>query len=185
MSDQERLQEVLEAYGASPDRWPEEERAPLAQLIDASAEARALHERAVRLDQVLDAAGPIDAPSPDLVARILDDAPRSTEPSAIRRWAPLVPIAAAAMLALWIARDPMRRTDAPVAPPRGESIEIAMVDLGVYDTPTDVLLSVDGFDPLANVPAWGCEDTELGCIDLEFDATERHSKQGDSRRMRT
>lgn len=185
MSDLERLNEVLDAYGASADRWPTDERASLERLIETSAQARALHEDVARFDRLLDAAGPIDTPSPALFDRIVDKAPRSTEPSAIRRWAPLVPIAAAAMLALWIARDPASRTDSPIAPPPDPSIEIAMVDLGVYTTPTDVLLSVDGFDPLANVPTWGCEDTEFGCIDLDFDGAETHSLQGGSRRMRT
>lgn len=185
MSKLERLEQVLDAYGASPDRWPEDERAALLALVEESTGARALCDEAARLDALLDQAGEIPSPSPELAQRIVSRGPKSTQPSRVRRWAPMVPIAAAAMLALWIARDPGNRGGAPEPVPN-ESFEIALVDLGVYDTPTDVLLTVDGFDPLAYVPAYDCEEDGLGCLDLEVDATGTHSSlQGGSRRMRT
>lgn len=194
MRDLERLEEVLDAYGASPDRWPEQERGDLLALVERSSEARALHDAAAQFDAVLDRATDLPPPSSDLVERLVARAPQGDRSrgaearrpaSRVLRWAPLVPIAAAAMLALWIARAPDSRPLSPVPPAPGAPIEIAMADLGTYTTPTDVLLSLDGFDPLAAIPSYDCESDGLGCIDLDFDTTETHSLKGDSRRMRT
>ena len=49
-----RLAELLDAYGASPQRWPEAERAAAEQLLALSAEAGVLRDRAARLDAALD-----------------------------------------------------------------------------------------------------------------------------------
>ena len=51
----DRFQQLLDAYGASVDRWPVEERQAATLLLDASEEAKARQDRAARLDEVLDA----------------------------------------------------------------------------------------------------------------------------------
>ena len=49
-----RLGTLLDAYGADPDRWPEQERAAALALIDSSSDARAMRDDALSLDSVLD-----------------------------------------------------------------------------------------------------------------------------------
>ena len=49
-----RLGNLLDAYGADPDRWPEQERAAALALIDSSSDARAMRDDARSLDSVLD-----------------------------------------------------------------------------------------------------------------------------------
>ena len=51
----ERLQTLLETYGADPQRWPEDERAPALQLLKSSPSAEALAAEQRRLDAALDA----------------------------------------------------------------------------------------------------------------------------------
>lgn len=177
----DRLQEILEAYGATPERWPEEERDALVRLLDRSPEARAKRDDAGRLDALLDASSGIPPARADLFEKIVAQAPRAAPPVVrFRRWAAVIPIAAAAAIAVWIARTPE-----PSAP--AESMQIATMDLGVYETATDVWLDIDGFDPLARVPDYDCSDEGLGCMDLDLvvDGPERHSKQGDGRRIET
>jgi hypothetical protein len=55
----ERLRELMDAYGGDPRRWPPAERAPAAELLAASAEARVLLAEAASLDQLLDGAPPM------------------------------------------------------------------------------------------------------------------------------
>jgi len=180
-----RLAQVLDAYGASPDRWPAEDRRALLALLEEFAEARARRDEAARLDAWLDAAGDLPAPSRRVADRIVDGfaaAPAPGHRSVARRWlaAAVIPVAAAAALVLWLTRGPAPTgTDA--------SFEIAFGDLGVYTTPTDVLLEIDGFDPLESVPGYDCDDDGLGCLDLGRDdgGATRHSMQGGSRRMTT
>ncbi|MHA1108922.1 MAG: hypothetical protein ACTSQV_07390 [Alphaproteobacteria bacterium] len=64
----ERLREIFDAYGASPNRWPADERTAAVLLLDSSGEARAAHAEALRLDITLDnlTAPP---PPPDLAKR--------------------------------------------------------------------------------------------------------------------
>jgi len=50
----DRFAALVDAYGASPARWPEGERAAAVELMQASAEARRLAEEADRLDRLLD-----------------------------------------------------------------------------------------------------------------------------------
>jgi hypothetical protein len=57
----ERLNTILDAYGASPARWPAEERVAAEAMIAASDEARAAFAGAARLDAMLDQAA---APPP-------------------------------------------------------------------------------------------------------------------------
>ena len=49
-----RLKALLDAYGAAPECWPEEERAAATALIETSPEARILVEEADALDSLLD-----------------------------------------------------------------------------------------------------------------------------------
>lgn len=186
MSDLSRLERVLEAYGAEPERWPADERAGLEALLAESRRARDLRDAAARLDALLDAAGDVPPPTSELSDRVLDHAPHEGAATRRWRWAALVPLAAAAaVLALYVARTPDPASLEPSAASTTESFEIAMADLGVYATPTDVLLSLDGVDPLAGVPAFDCEESDLGCLELDVEETERQTMQGESRRMRT
>ena len=98
----ERLRNLLDAYGAQPERWPEAERAAAQALIGRSAAARALWKEAQEVDLLLGAVSV--EPEPALVTRILAAAPRHAAPRRSRRaLAAAVPLAAAAVLALWIA----------------------------------------------------------------------------------
>ena len=60
--DLDRFQAIVEAYGASPDRWPAEDRTRALSLLAHSADAKRIHAAAERLDTVLDSAAP---PPPD------------------------------------------------------------------------------------------------------------------------
>ncbi len=62
--DLDRFQAIVKAYGASPDRWPAEDRARALSLLAHSADAKRFHAAAERLDTVLDSAAP---PPPDAV----------------------------------------------------------------------------------------------------------------------
>ena len=55
----ERFRELVDAYGGDPRRWPPTERAPAAELLAASAEARTLLAEAAALDRILDRALPM------------------------------------------------------------------------------------------------------------------------------
>ena len=61
-----RLNALLDAYGAAPECWPEEERAAAAALIETSPEARMLVEEAVTLDALLD-----KIPEPEVSAALM------------------------------------------------------------------------------------------------------------------
>jgi hypothetical protein len=71
----ERFGAIVDAYGASPMRWPAEERAAAEALLAASAQARAMLADARMLDGML-AAAPVEAPSDALVARLMAARPR-------------------------------------------------------------------------------------------------------------
>jgi hypothetical protein len=75
----ERLREIVEAYGASPARWPEAERPAAEAMLAASAQARALVEDAARFDALLDMA-PVEAPSAALTERLMAARPRAAAP---------------------------------------------------------------------------------------------------------
>jgi len=167
----ERLEALLDAYGAREEQWPDDAREAAHALLERSAHARAARERAARLDRVLDAV-PAEASTPDLAARILADFDRisakTTTPPAsaarprIRRYlAAAAPLAAAAV-ALWLVRTPDRSPDA------GPQIaRVGIPDLGTYETPTDEWLDPLGVDLFGTLPGVGCSDNGLGCIDLE------------------
>ncbi len=74
----ERLEQVLNAYGADSKRWPEEERDALLTLLDQSESARAQHRQSLELDLFLtEAMSETTAPS-GLMGRILQDAENHT-----------------------------------------------------------------------------------------------------------
>jgi hypothetical protein len=77
-----RLAEILDAYGANPDNWPDAERGAASALLANSRIAVALREDAAALDTALSAVV-APAPSPELMAAIL----MAAEPSGWRRWA--------------------------------------------------------------------------------------------------
>lgn len=72
----ERFQELIDAYGAEPSRWPLAERAGAEALLAVDAQARSLVTDAAALDALLNAAA---APEPsDLLRhRVLRAAPRA------------------------------------------------------------------------------------------------------------
>jgi len=152
----ERLRELLDAYGATPDHWPEAERDAAERLVARSADAATLAQEASALDRLLDAAA-VEAPSAGLAARVLAAAPRRRTRRARRVLVAAVPLAAAAAVVLWLttAHDPARRVaDAPMT-------------IGEYASPTDVLLEPWGGDTYATLPSVGCSDSVLGCPTLE------------------
>ncbi len=100
--DLDRFQAILDAYGASADRWPTEERTRALKLLAHSAVAKRIHAIARRLDSVLDRAAPppLDAA---FAERIRALPRRKPEPaSALRQsaFAPLARIAAVILVGL-------------------------------------------------------------------------------------
>jgi hypothetical protein len=75
----ERFAAIVDAYGASPMRWPADERGAAEALLAISADARALLDEARMLDGVL-AAAPVEVPSDALVARLMAARPRPATP---------------------------------------------------------------------------------------------------------
>lgn len=78
-----RFAAILDAYGAETRHWPAAERTAAETLLATSAEARHLHERASRLDRVLEGSV-APTPSPAVRAAILHAAP-SPRPTPLRR----------------------------------------------------------------------------------------------------
>lgn len=158
---QERLEQLLDAYGATPERWPSEERAAAERLIATSPAARAARDEAVALDQLLDTL-PAEQPDPRLAARVLAAAPRRRKPAGSRAWrralVATIPLAAAAALTLWV----MTRSQ-PVTP----TLDVPLASLGTYESATDTLLDTYGVDVYATVPSIGCADSTLGCTDID------------------
>ncbi|MBC7134933.1 MAG: hypothetical protein H5U25_04705 [Oceanibaculum nanhaiense] len=68
--DLQRLETLLDAYGADPARWPVVERAAALALLAIEPAAQARLEQARQLDRVLDRLPPAPAPAGDLAARI-------------------------------------------------------------------------------------------------------------------
>jgi hypothetical protein len=150
----ERFEELLDAYGAAPERWPDAEREPAERLLEQSAAARALWHQSADLDRLLDTE-PAASPSPGLAARVLAAAPPRRPRRIWRRvLVAAVPLAAAASVALWFAGD---------REPVHQVADTAAVEVGEYGSPTDVLLGAYTVDVSATVPSVGCSDSELGC----------------------
>lgn len=70
-----RFEQIIDAYGADPMRWPEAERTQTEAFMAGSTEAQSLVEDARALDGWLDA-GASHAPSDLLQHRVLKAAPR-------------------------------------------------------------------------------------------------------------
>jgi hypothetical protein len=193
----QRLQELLDAYGANPEHWPANERPAAQALLERSDEARVLRNEAARLDALLDLA-PRWTPSAELQERVLAFAPTVNAPTTSQGWRSLrllrvgrqphaprawrssgqertqqrrlwfaLAAAASLVVAFWGARTPR-----PSQP--GLSSE-AIANLGVFDSPTDVLLQWPGVDNLSALPSVGCGESEFGCP--QFDAVPEGQSQ--------
>ena len=66
----DRLERLLEAYGANPARWPPAERTPALELLEAMPELQGLRRQAAALDALLDHAV-LPQASGELVANVL------------------------------------------------------------------------------------------------------------------
>jgi hypothetical protein len=156
--DEARFAQLLEVYGADPERWPAAERGDAEALLAASGAARTLHAEAGQLDAMLGLV-PAVTPSPALATRIVAQG-RATvrRPRRTRRYlAVAFPLAAAASLALWLVRSPE---------PAGEVVPLAAVETGMYDVPSDALLAPSDL-ALLDADTWNeCPDAVLGCLDL-------------------
>jgi hypothetical protein len=184
-----RLGELLDTYGADPERWPPEEREAACALLAQSAQAQRRREASAQLDAILDLA-PAHAASPALLDRILAAVPQSASagtttaqhlnaaasPSALRLASPRVGRRASRRLRAWRyvgAALPLAAAAALVlwllrAPaPTPERTRVTVADLSSYDVPTDVLLAAPGLETLDNVPSFGCTGSGLGCLDSE------------------
>jgi hypothetical protein len=181
----QRLRQLFDAYGATPDRWPTEERTAAVALLASSAEARAQQAEAARLDTLLDLV-PDVSPTPQLAVRILaattgEEIPAKSnheprqglrtgqryKPRAARRngkrerrsrtWSSLA-AAASLVVVLWGIWS---------LPPAHQELQSEMIaNLGAYTAPTDVLLQWPGVDIFDTFPLVGCTDSELGCPEL-------------------
>ena len=102
----DRFAALVDAYGASPARWPEGERAAAVELMQASAEARRLAEEADRLDRLLDTPQtvPVTRALQDRILAALADhapAPRGKRLT-FGRWLPAGAVACSLLLGLAI-----------------------------------------------------------------------------------
>lgn len=118
----DRLEQILDAYGASPEAWPASERAAVTALLQSSEQARQLCRQAAELDEVLDAAPSIE-PSAELRRRVIGAVPARPPSFAERldglaarvwpfgpRWRPAAALVIAAALGIavgtWMPNDP-------------------------------------------------------------------------------
>lgn len=184
-----RLGELLDTYGANPERWPPEEREAACALLAQSAQAQRRREASAQLDAILNLA-PAHAASPALLKRILAAAPQpasaetataeplnaAASPSAVRITSSRTGRRVSRRLRAWRyvgAALPLAAAAALVlwllrAPaPTPERTRVTMAELGTYDVPTDVLLAAPGLEALDNVPSFGCTSSGLGCLDSE------------------
>jgi len=94
--NQDRFIQILEAYGANPDRWPAAERADAAAFADTHAK---LYQEMIRaeaeLDQILTVSDP--EVSPLLEKRILSTLPK---PAMAWNWRAMTAVAAALILTI-------------------------------------------------------------------------------------
>lgn len=92
MMDAQRFEDMVEAFGANPDRWPVSERAQALAFERANPEqALEIRNRAAALDSVLETAR-VAAPSDALAARIL--AAGVAETRFAPRWAQIAAVLA-------------------------------------------------------------------------------------------
>lgn len=199
---QRRFHDLLDAYGADPARWPVEERASALALVAISAEAHAVQEEAAQLDQLLDLS-PRVVSSTVLAERVLARLPQPEASECVPERRPVLRLLhsgrrarrqgvgrsvaarfshttrvwsslAAALLVIvgvWSLRQQGLTQPTPTFDP---------ATLGVYETPTDVLLEAPGFDLYSAMPTIGCEDSELACpqFDTPQDIQSQSSIEG-------
>ena len=183
-----RLGELLDAYGANPERWPPAERETACALLAQSTEAQRRREASAQLDAILNLA-PAHAASPALLERILAAAPQpasvetataeqlnaAANPPALRLASPPVGRRASRHFRAWRyvgAALPLAAAAALVLwllrePAPTPERSVTMAELGTYDVPTDVLLTTPGLEALDSVPSFGCTGSGLGCLDPE------------------
>lgn len=98
------FRELVAAYGADPERWPESLREPARALLASSTDARALSAHEAELDAVLrECAAP--ALSPAFERRLNElplRAPRGTRFRPRALWAPALAWALAAVCGVWL-----------------------------------------------------------------------------------
>ena len=70
----ERFEDLVDAYGARPDQWPEDEREPALALLADSPQAQRAADEATALDGLLDEAPSVE-PSAALQRQVLAAAP--------------------------------------------------------------------------------------------------------------
>lgn len=106
--DMARFQALLDAYGASPARWPDAERAAAEAFMAVHPPARAARRQALPFDAMLDTLTPPPLPA-DLAARIMAAVPdRQPVPvpvaanSNVRPWPMALALAASAAIGLWV-----------------------------------------------------------------------------------
>ncbi|MCW5729375.1 MAG: hypothetical protein KIT20_01360 [Alphaproteobacteria bacterium] len=132
----ERLQQIIDAYGADPARWPGAELAAAEALLARSAEARAALAEARRLDDMLDA-WTAPAPDPWAAQRIAGAAHELAQrrPGLRERLAALLPfepvwpqlagLAAALVIGFFIGFGDFAEPDA------GDTLDVAGIVLGI------------------------------------------------------
>ena len=86
-----RLQAVVDAFGASSDRWPAAERSALERLVISDEAAHEIVSEAGKLDFMLDQAAPPE-PAPELMADILFVPPKANWRQVLAELWPFGPI---------------------------------------------------------------------------------------------
>ncbi|MBT5264794.1 MAG: hypothetical protein HOL85_08180 [Rhodospirillaceae bacterium] len=132
---EQRLSEILAAYGADPKRWPEHEREAATALVARSHEARMAVAEEAELDASLDLVDMEAAPSwlaPKIGAVLAEEA--STRPLLSRfwpfgtLWTPAAGLVAAALLGMVVGTE---IAPAPAEPGSDPLATIAYSALGV------------------------------------------------------
>ncbi len=102
--DEERFEQLIEAYGGESARWPQAERAPALRYLAATPAAHRARAEARPLDRMLDAWAP-DGPSAGLRERVAASAPavRAVRPRDL--WISGVGLAAACVIGLLVGAD--------------------------------------------------------------------------------
>ena len=130
----DRFRELMEAYGADPQRWPANERAGAETLLAQNADAVTLRRRAASLDALLDSAtvpaAAIDAER--LIASVTAQPQRSAEIVTLRParrqtgsgfWLKVASLAAAAAIGFLVGVTQLGGLGDPSAPSTG--VELA------------------------------------------------------------
>jgi hypothetical protein len=126
-----RFEELLDAYGAEPRRWPAERRAAAEALLARSPEAQTRHAAAARLDGLIGMAKVEPAPA-HLIGRVLAAAPKAAPARAswfAGLFKPAAGLALAAVLGLALGNfiSPFAAANGDLA--EGESITLAIGDV--------------------------------------------------------